>query len=387
MCHIAMHMDQDLQQFQTPGQYIQFLLEEKGWSQKVLAVVLQVDEAIVNKIISGKKNLDAKMAIALSDTFSIPADVFLTLQKKYELALAQILTKEDPARFRRAQLFASLPIPEMIKRGWLNVSTYKDVEKVEKELLDFFQTDSFSEIQNLPHASKKTDSGKVATPTQIAWIYRVKAIASEMRVGRYSPVAVKASLPKLKELLVSPVATRKVSRILAECGIRFVIVETLKGAKIDGVCLWLDDASPVIGMSLRFDRIDNFWFVLRHELEHVIQEHGKTNPMLDVNLQIEEHDYENVINEEESIANAAAAEFCVPQKQLKSFIVRKRPFFYDRDIIGFSKTIGRHPGLIAGQLRFQLKTYNRFNSHLAKIRSIVTRESISDGWGNVVPLN
>lgn len=55
MCHIAMHMDQDLQQFQTPGQYIQFLLEEKGWSQKVLAVVLQVDEAIVNKIISGKK--------------------------------------------------------------------------------------------------------------------------------------------------------------------------------------------------------------------------------------------------------------------------------------------------------------------------------------------
>ena len=157
MCHIAMHMDQDLQQFQTPGQYIQFLLEEKGWSQKVLAVVLQVDEAIVNKIISGKKNLDAKMAIALSDTFSIPADVFLTLQKKYELALAQILTKEDPARFRRAQLFASLPIPEMIKRGWLNVSTYKDVEKVEKELLDFFQTDSFSEIQNLPHASKKTD--------------------------------------------------------------------------------------------------------------------------------------------------------------------------------------------------------------------------------------
>ena len=309
-----MHMDQDLQQFQTPGQYIQFLLEEKGWSQKVLAVVLQVDEAIVNKIISGKKNLDAKMAIALSDTFSIPADAFLTLQKKYELALAQILTKEDPARFRRAQLFASLPIPEMIKRGWLNVSTYKDVEKVEKELLDFFQTDSFSEIQNLPHASKKTDSGKAATPTQIAWIYRVKAIASEMLVGRYSPAAAKASLPKLKELLVSPVATRKVSRILAECGIRFVIVETLKGAKIDGVCLWLDDKSPVIGMSLRFDRIDNFWFVLRHELEHVIQEHGKTNPMLDVNLQIEEHDHEDVINEEESIANLSLIHISEPTR-------------------------------------------------------------------------
>jgi HTH-type transcriptional regulator/antitoxin HigA len=39
------------------------------------------------------------------------------------------------------------------------------------------------------------------------------------------------------------------------------------------MCLWLNDGtSPVIGMSLRFDRIDNFWFVLRHELEHVIQD-------------------------------------------------------------------------------------------------------------------
>lgn len=100
------------------------------------------------------------MAIALSDTFSIPADVFLTLQKKYELALAQILTKEDPARFRRAQLFASLPIPEMIKRGWLNVSTYKDVEKVEKELLDFSKQTPFPKFKISHMRVKKQIQGK-----------------------------------------------------------------------------------------------------------------------------------------------------------------------------------------------------------------------------------
>ncbi len=64
-------------------------------------------------------------------------------------------------------------------------------------------------------------------------------------------------------------------RILAECGVRLIIVEGLPNAKIDGVCFWLDKVSPVIGLSLRFDQIDNFWFVIRHEIEHVLNKDGQ----------------------------------------------------------------------------------------------------------------
>ena len=84
---------------------------------------------------------------------------------------------------------------------------------------------------------------------------------------------------------MSPEAAGKVPRILTESGIRFVIVEALSSSKIDGVCFWLDDFSPVIGLTLRFDRIDNFWFVLRHELEHVIQRHGRSAAMFDAELE------------------------------------------------------------------------------------------------------
>jgi HTH-type transcriptional regulator/antitoxin HigA len=62
----------------------------------------------------------------------------------------------------------------------------------------------------------------------------------------------------MANLLQSAEEARKVPRMLAECGIRFIIVESLKAAKIDGVCIWLDKHSPVIGISFRFDRIDNF---------------------------------------------------------------------------------------------------------------------------------
>lgn len=370
-----------------PGQLIQALLEQKGWSQRVLAVVLEIDETSLNKIIAGKKALDAKLALTLSEVFDVSPDDFMDLQKKYELAIARIQRLEDPQRATRASLFGNLPIPEMIKRGWLQADSIKDFSKIEKELLKFFQTDSLDKLDLLPHSAKKTNADSFATPTQLAWVNRVKSIASEMLVAKYSAEAVRASLPQLKELMISNTAIRKVSKILAACGVRYVVVESLKGAKIDGVCLWLDDKKPVIGMSLRFDRIDNFWFVLRHELEHVIQGHGKKKPMLDINLQSENIVLENKVLCEEMIANEAAAEFCIPQKEFKNFIARKNPVFNKRDIIGFAMRMKIHPGIVAGQLRHHLNAYNRFTDQLVKIRSTVTKEAVTDGWGDIYPID
>ena len=66
-----------------------------------------------------------------------------------------------------------------------------------------------------------------------------------------------------------------ISRILLwTCGVRLIFVEALPGSKIDGVCVWLGD-QPVIGITLRLDRLDNFCFVLRHEIEHVLRGDGR----------------------------------------------------------------------------------------------------------------
>jgi HTH-type transcriptional regulator / antitoxin HigA len=173
---------------------------------------------------------------------------------------------------------------------------------------------------------------------------------------------------------------------LAECGIRFVIVESLPGAKIDGVCFWLDDHSPVIGMTMRLDRIDNFWFVLRHELEHVIQGHGRQTVMLDTELEGEKAGTGDSVAEEERIANAAAADFCVPAKLMRDFVARKAPFFAQQDVLGFAAILKVHPGLVAGQLRHITARYNLFSEHLVKIRSVVTPNAVIDGWGDVAPV-
>jgi HTH-type transcriptional regulator/antitoxin HigA len=371
-------------EYRTPGQLIQALLEKRGWTQRVLAIVLKVDESGLNKIIAGKRAVDAEMALSLSDVFGVPAEQFLDLQKSYDLAQARIVSKPDPGRADRALLFGDLPIAEMIKRGWIAADDVRDVDAVERELIRFFGVQRTSEIEILPHAAKKTDVNIPPTPSQLAWLYRVRQLADDMLVAKYSVDKCKAAVRSLKPLLISLEGARKVPRILAECGVRFVIVESLPTAKIDGVCFWIGN-SPVIGMSMRYDRIDNFWFVLRHELEHVLREHGRIAIMLDVELEKERAGTVNV-PEEERLANEAAADFCVARSSLEKFVARKAPFFAERDILGFAKTLEIHPGLIAGQLQHRTGRYDLFRNHLVKIRSVVVPNAIVDGWGDVAPI-
>lgn len=377
------------EEYRTPGQLIEALLIEKGWSQRVLAIVLAMEETGVNKIIADKRPIDAQIALRLEAAFGVPAYLFLDLQRDYDLAKARIAERPDPARAVRGSLFGDLPIAEMMKRGWIIADEIRNVRQIESELMKFFGVSNLQDIEILPHAAKKTEVFKPATPAQLAWLYRVKALAKEMLVEPYSPRAVRDAVAKLAPLLGAPEEARQVPRILAECGIRFVIVETLAAAKIDGVCFWLDDVSPVIGLSMRFDRIDNFWFVLRHELEHVLRLHGRQSAvmMLDSELEGSRAGVGDDLPEEERVANEAAANFCVPKKNIDSFIARKAPFFAERDLLGFANTLHIHPGLVAGQLAHKTGRFERFRKHLVKMRNIVAPGAIVDGWGEIAPLD
>jgi HTH-type transcriptional regulator/antitoxin HigA len=274
----------------------------------------------------------------------------------------------------------------MIDRGWLKAENTRDRVANERELMRFFGANRLEDIQILPHAARKTDAESTATPAQMAWLFRVRSIAENMLTPKYSVERLRAALPQLKECMIAPESACNVSRILIQCGVRFLIVESLKSAKIDGVCFWIDEQSPVVALTTRYDRIDNFWFVLRHELEHVIQGHGKSITNIDAELEGERAGVGSSIPEEERIANSAAAEFCVPQVKMDAFIARKAPLFTESDLRGFAKIIRVHPGIIAGQLQHKTNRFHIFRQHLAKVRANVLPSAMVDGWGTVAPL-
>lgn len=372
--------------YRTPGQLIEALLAERGWSQRTLAIVLGKGETSVNKMVSGKQPVDAETALMLEEVFGTNAAQFLALQRDYDLSLARLSARPDPQRATRAFVFGGLPIAEMARRGWIVVSDMRDVGEIEIAVSRFFGVNRLEDIEILPHAARKTETNVAVTPAQLAWLYRAKAMALEMLVPRYSPRDLGGVLASLRPLLLSPESARRVPRILMEVGIRFLVVETLPTAKIDGACFWLDDHSPVVALSLRHDRNDNFWFVLRHELEHVRREHGKARIIVDADLDGERAGTSDSVPEEERQANAAAADFCVPQSQMEAFIARKAPFFSERDMVGFARSLKVHPGIVAGQLQHRTGRYERFRQHLAKVRSFVLPNALVDGWGDIAPV-
>lgn len=131
--------------------------------------------------------------------------------------------------------------------------------------------------------------------------------------------------------MVDPEAIGTVPPLLVECGVRFVVAEALPNAKIDGMCTWHDDQSPVTGMSTLYDRFDNFWFVLRHEIEHAREGHEKRSiGMVDFLSGDNSSDEKNDSNEER-VANMVAADFYVPNQEMDSFYARKHPYFSERD--------------------------------------------------------
>lgn len=371
----------------TPGSYIQSLVSERGWTNRAFALACGLEESECSRLIGNKKPVTAKIALLMEDVFGLPAEEFLALQTTYDLRSERERRASGPTVSKRGLFKAELPISTMIKRGWLDVESARDKVGIERELDLFFEVEDGEDVDPVPHAAKRSQVSGLATPAQLAWVYRVRRIAQEMIAPNYSAVLGKTLVEKLRPLRASAEAARHVPRLMAEHGIRFVIVEGLPSAKIDGVCFWLSPTAPVIGMTLRFDRIDNFWFVLRHEIEHVLLGHGMQTAVIDSELEGDLGGTGAGIAEEERLANTAASEFLVPSTKLEAFIARKAPFFATRDIVGFAKLLGVHPGLVAGPLQRRIGRYNLFREHLVKIRESILPSALVDGWGNIAPID
>lgn len=355
--------------------YIQEELDARNWSQRDLAFILGIEEAALNKIVRGKTGVSFEMSKALAKAFDVDPDFFANLQKAFDFGQAK---EPDPSVEWRASLQKVYPVREMIKRGWINA------DNLEIQLQRFFRVSDGEPLPHIAHAAKRTEAASDATALQYAWLCRVLQIADHLPTRVYSERALRDCIPKLRALMSEPEEVRHVPRILMECGVKYAVVEGLPGAKIDGVCTWVK-GRPVVGMTLRFDRIDNFWFVLRHELEHVLRKHGQNGPAI-IDSEICERANDDLVSAQEKVANEAAAEFCVPSAEMASFIARKEPFFSERDVVGFARRVGVHPGIVVGQIQARTKRWDFLRKHLAKVRQFLLPGAMVDGWGQVSPV-
>jgi HTH-type transcriptional regulator/antitoxin HigA len=140
--------------------------------------------------------------------------------------------------------------------------------------------------------------------------------------------------------------------LLRNSGIRVVIEPQLEGTHLDGAALLLDDIYPIIALTLRYDRLDNFWFVLFHELAHVVLHLGtEYNMIFD--------DLDSNIDGIEKEADEYALNASIPDKVWKRSLVRFSPTA--ETITNQAHNLKIHPALIAGRIRRETGKYFLFN--------------------------
>ena len=359
-----------------PGEFLREELEARGWSQTELAEIIGRPVRLINELIAGKKAITPETAIQLGDSLGTGPELWMNLESQYQLSRVQA---SDGLIARRAKLYERFPVREMIKRGWIEAS--KSIEVLEQQFQAFFGLESIEAEIPFAHAARKTDAFDKPNMLQLAWLCRARRIAAELVIGPYTEATLRQALPRLSALLSAPEEARHVPRVLAECGVRFVVVEPIPGSKIDGACFWLTANEPVVALSLRLDRIDNFWFVLRHEIEHVLQGHGQDRGFI-IDQEIDGSTGDQ-IPEEERVANVAGADFSVDQAEFTGFIARVAPFFKEDRVMLFAQRLNVHPGLVVGQLQRRLQRFDLFRKHQVKVRAFVTSSARTDGWGVV----
>lgn len=165
-------------------------------------------------------------------------------------------------------VWSQLPYKEMIKRKWFDLPRGSNpIERVK----EYFLQAAGPQFATAFHR-KKMRSGNVPNEyALIAWQARVLERARrKIQAGGIGGFALDDRwLPDLVHLTKLNDGPRRARSLLAEKGIVLIIERHLPGSYLDGAAMLGDGETPVIGLTLRFDRLDNFWFVLLHELGHV----------------------------------------------------------------------------------------------------------------------
>lgn len=356
------------------------MLDDKGWTQDDLAAVTGWRRQSISNIVSGKAGITPAMAVALAAAFGNEPAEWLRWNAQYELTLAEV---DHVAVERRAKIFGKAPIRDMQKRGWITGTD--DEAALEAALEGFFGAPLDAAI-SFPVAAKRTVQLEELNAAERAWCFRARQLASVVPVeAPFSPNRLASAERMLRQAAAFPKEIRKVPRILSEHGIRFMVIEPLPTVKMDGAAFWLDEHSPVIAVSVRYDRVDAFWFTVMHEFKHI--EHADSYSF-DSNIISERDGKISIVlarDDAEQRANAAASDALVPDDELTSFIRRLAPLYSKERLIQFAHRMKIHPGIIVGQLQHRGELgYRAHRELLVKIRSIITGTALTDGWGQSI---
>ena len=331
-----------------PGYYIAEIIEDMGISQAEFATRMGTTPKTVSTLVNGQINLSNDLAKKIAVMLGTSPEVWLNLQNRYDQKLIEIEIEKDLDEekylahmidysyfVKVAKLPDTRDLAERIKNlcKYLKVSSLKIL--LEPDFLVNFRTGIPNiEDKNLINAR--------------AWIQTAINYAKDMETNSFDAGRLTAALPELRGMTeMSPeVFIPRMKEIFSECGVSFVLLPHLKNSGINGAVKWINNERVVLAMNNRGLDADKFWFSLFHEIKHVLQQKIKT-----VFLNMDADELMEMDYKLEKEADEFASNHLISKTQMRQLSPTK--YITDEEIISFAKSIGIHPGIVAGRLQHE----------------------------------
>jgi HTH-type transcriptional regulator / antitoxin HigA len=327
-----------------PIEAIKFRMEQANLTPRDLVPFLG-SRSKVSEVLARKRPLTLSMIKALHSGLGIPAKALLQDEVSHD-------TKSFFADWQK------FPLKEMVKRGWVTTKFENLETQGEAILRRFFeglgvgnQASVFYRRTTHIRAGRQMDKYAIA-----AWTARIILLASENPPpNKYKAGSIDQHLMReLAKLSVFDTGPRLAQEFLGKRGVSLIIEPHLAGTYLDGAAVLVAKGQPVIGLTLRHDRVDNFWFSLMHELAHVVLHLNEETSQFYDDLEVEAE-----ADAPEREADKFAVEALVPEAEW-----RKSPASRLRSaeaVEHLAQRLGVHPAIVAGHSRYRFKSFHVLN--------------------------
>jgi HTH-type transcriptional regulator/antitoxin HigA len=200
-------------------------------------------------------------------------------------------------------------------------------------------------------------NAKTDLPALEVWCAAVIMKADAVNISGSGPGPTEEGGRELARLSVHPDGPARVPETLRAMGVAFVVLDHLPGTYLDGAALCRTDGIPVLAMTLRHDRLDNFWFTLLHEYCHVIRHLRGDRRMILDDLDVKTSD------EIEDEADAYARDTLVPPDVWLRY---HSPDMGQEEVAAVAAEAGVHTAIVAGRWQRENNDYRRFSKVLGR---------------------
>lgn len=332
----------------SPVEAIKFVMEQKGLTQADIVPYFG-SRSRVSEVLNGKRPLTLSMIRSINIGLKIPAEILIQDD-------SQLLKQGENIDWSR------FPAKEVVARGWVTELDPKtQAEEIMRSLASQSSADDYlysnaACLRQGTRRSQKDDPYALQT-----WILGVLLKAKETDLlGEFRPDEIDFDfMKKVAHLSVLSDGPIKAREYLSHKGIKLVTVRHFKRTYLDGAVLISDDGTPIIGLSLRHNRTDNFWFTLLHELAHLAC--GHVAQAQDKCI-IDDLDLHTSLDETEREADQKAKDALIPRSLWEKH--RAKDTAKLKDVKDLARQADISPAIVAGRVRFEKGNYRLLARHV-----------------------